>query len=129
VAWAGGPRAEALLAQGPDAVLDAAVGSVSRAFGLPRARVETSLEGAWTHDWARDPYAGGAYSFALPGGLDAHRALSRPVDGTIFFAGEHTMPSPMNATVHGALESGIRAAERVILSLRVPRGPRATAAG
>jgi monoamine oxidase len=70
------------------------------------------------HDWSADPFSRGAYSYPLPGGADAGRALARPVEGTLFFAGEHTTPSPANGTVHGAMASGLRAAEEVLRSVR-----------
>jgi len=54
------------------------------------------------------------------GGLPAQRALARPVQGTLFFAGEMTEPAEMG-TVAGALASGRRAARRVLHTLAGPR--------
>jgi len=47
------------------------------------------------------------------GGLSAQRALARPVDGTLYFAGEVTEPDEMG-TVAGAIASGRRAARALI---------------
>jgi monoamine oxidase len=48
------------------------------------------------------------------GGSDAARALSRPIDGTLFFAGEATDTEMRTGTVHGAIGSGRRAARSVL---------------
>jgi monoamine oxidase len=44
------------------------------------------------------------------------RVLSYPVEGVLFFAGEATSVE-RNATVHGAIESGRRAAKEVSAAL------------
>jgi monoamine oxidase len=41
-------------------------------------------------------------------------ALGAPVDATLFFAGEATQSDGQNATVHGAIASGERAASEVL---------------
>jgi hypothetical protein len=45
---------------------------------------------------------------------DARAALAAPVDDTLYFAGEATVTWGHLATVHGALESGARAAEALL---------------
>jgi monoamine oxidase len=64
--------------------------------------------------WARDPYARGSYSHALPGHADARRTLAEPVDGRLFFAGEACSVHDFS-TAHGAYRSGIAAAEAAVL--------------
>ncbi len=64
--------------------------------------------------WAADPFARGSYSFAPPGATPADRqALAMPLNGRLFFAGEHTSVEHP-ATVHGALLSGRRAAREIL---------------
>jgi monoamine oxidase len=65
------------------------------------------------HDWQRDPFARGAYSYLLAGGAGARRMLARPLEGTLFFAGEATDFRGEAGTVAGALQSG-RAAARAL---------------
>ncbi len=67
----------------------------------------------YAHDWQRDPYARGAYSYVAVGGADARERSRAPVDGVLFFAGEATAPASEAGTVAGALESGERAAREV----------------
>lgn len=116
--WAGGHAADALLADGPSALTDRALDALGRTFGMRRARLDALLAGSWTHDWQRDPFSRGAYSYAGVGGSGAHRLLARPLEETLFFAGEATS-SDQTGTVAGAIESGRRAA-REILSVAAP---------
>jgi monoamine oxidase len=69
---------------------------------------------AYAHDWSADPFAGGAYTYGGVGAIAARVALSRPVEGTLFVAGEAIAEKGRNATVHGALASGRRAAAQVV---------------
>jgi monoamine oxidase len=117
VAWAGGPRAEALLPRGEAGIVETAIRSLAHTTGLRRAAIAGLVEGWYFRDWAADPFAAGAYSYALVGGLHAGRALAEPLDRTLFFAGEATAPPPDNGTVHGAIDSGHRAGEALLASL------------
>jgi monoamine oxidase len=63
--------------------------------------------------WARDPFARGAYSHALPGHAGDRAILAAPVDGRLFFAGEATSLN-FFSTAHGARDSGERAAGEVL---------------
>ncbi|MET8572334.1 FAD-dependent oxidoreductase [Streptomyces sp. NPDC004783] len=68
----------------------------------------------WITRWGVDPLALGSYSYVAVGSShDDHDALAGPVDGVLHFAGEATWARDP-ATVHGALLSGHRAAERIL---------------
>jgi monoamine oxidase len=86
-------------------------------LGVAPDRLAREFVDAHEHDWAADPYARGAYSYALVGGAGAGVRFAEPVADTLFFAGEHTAEGGHSATVHGALASGRRAAERVRAAL------------
>ena len=61
--------------------------------------------------WGDDPWSLGSWTFLRPGGSPADRAtLGQPVDDRLVLAGEATNAS-QPAMVHGAYESGVRAAE------------------
>jgi len=45
----------------------------------------------------------GAYSYVPINSLSARAGLSKPVDGTLFFAGEPTVPAGNATAVHGAI--------------------------
>ena len=56
--------------------------------------------------WEADPWTLGSYSGSTPGNGHKRAELARPIDDTIFFAGEATHTS-FFATCHGAYLSGI----------------------
>lgn len=78
------------------------------------ADVRKHLVRCHLHDWQRDPHSLGAYTYVPKGAIHASDELSVPVEGTLFFAGEHTDTSGHWGTVHGALRSGYRAARQVL---------------
>jgi monoamine oxidase len=118
VGWAGGPRAAVFAGRGAEFLTGRAVESLAGAFGVARSRVEAELEAAYTHDWQTDPFARGAYAYVPVGGLEAQEELARPVEGTLFFAGEATNNEGHVGTVHGAIATGERAAAQVVESMR-----------
>jgi monoamine oxidase len=85
-----------------------AVASLSRALG-EKVRPKRAM----VFEWQDDPDARGAYSWVPVGALSAQRALAARV-GPLFFAGEATHFDGACATVHGAIETGIRAARELM---------------
>ncbi|MGA2495959.1 MAG: NAD(P)/FAD-dependent oxidoreductase [Roseiarcus sp.] len=69
------------------------------------------------HGWSGDPFARGAYSYALPGRADDRAALAAPLDGRLFFAGEACSREDFS-TAHGAYLTGLAAAEQAIGALK-----------
>jgi monoamine oxidase len=113
VGWAGGRRAERLAARSTSEIEERALAALARQFGMQRRRLASLLEHCWYHDWTNDPHALGAYSYALVGGSHAGKRLARPVDDTLFFAGEAADEDGRNGTVHGAIGTGYRAAAAI----------------
>jgi monoamine oxidase len=97
--------------------VDRALDSLARLLGVARAVVDRQIVASDTHDWAADPFARGAYSYVRVGGIDAQAVLASPIEDTLFFAGEATELAGHQATVHGALFAGQRAADEVLNSL------------
>lgn len=64
--------------------------------------------------WALDAYARGGYAHLPPGQAAARPALAQPEENILFFAGEATAYDSNPQTVHGALESGWRAARECV---------------
>jgi monoamine oxidase len=104
VAWSGG-RAGTMTS--PEAI-DRARRAMSRWLG------EGHVLDAWSHDWLRDPWSRGAYSYVLTGGYDAAAALGEPFEDTLWIAGEATAQDAQRGTVDGAITSGKRAAREVL---------------
>ena len=106
----GGHLPRELESQGDDAFFRFAASELGQLFGGNFAK---RLKQIVIHRWGVDPYARGAYSFALPGCADGRAVLAEPIDNRLFFAGEACSPHDFS-TAHGALQSGVAAAEAVI---------------
>jgi monoamine oxidase len=111
-AWAGGPKALRLTGKSTREIVRQAVRALESMFG--HEGIEDLLLAAWVHDWQKDPYAGGAYSYVAVGGHAARKELAAPLRKTLYFAGEATDFEGEPATVAGALQSGLRAAREVL---------------
>jgi monoamine oxidase len=116
VAWVGGPKAIALHGASEAELIERALQNLGALLGEP-ALVRAELEGAAVHDWNRDPFSRGAYSYVTVGGVRARAVLAAPVDDTLFFAGEATSDDGQGGTVNGALETGERAAREAAAAL------------
>jgi monoamine oxidase len=117
VAWAGGAQAQRLAqASTSPEIVRKALASLKRLFGGgidPAAQLR-----AWYyHDWQQDPFARGAYSYVTVGAAQSRAVLARPLENTLFFAGEAT-DDDEGGTVAGALESGRRAAHELLAAKR-----------
>jgi monoamine oxidase len=113
VAWSGGPPAAAISRRKPKEIEAAALRVLAQQTGLSRQRIASRLEAVWSHDWNADPFCRGAYSYARVGGSEAAKALARPVEQTLFFAGEAADEEGWTGTVEGAIGTGLRAAKQV----------------
>lgn len=116
VGWAGGTRAEKFLRLSEAECVSEALRSLKKIFGVSETSLRKSLLHSYRHDWNADPFSRGAYAYLPVNGLEKQQELARPVENTIFFAGEATSVGHIG-TVHGALESGQRAAKEIVDSL------------
>jgi monoamine oxidase len=114
VGWCAGPCAEGKAGRDEGEICEEAIAALARVFSLPAGAVAQRLTHFYFHDWQADPYSRGAYSYVLAGGMGAQQELARPLAGRLFFAGEATQGDGHHATVHGAFDSGRRAAEEVL---------------
>jgi monoamine oxidase len=117
--WAGGPKADALATQSPAQLEALALSILQKIFGVDSLRKQ--LVSSHSYNWANDHHIRGAYSYLPVNGLDLPKVLGRPVEGTLFFAGEATATDAQMGTVFGALESGLRAAREILTSRAASR--------
>ncbi|MFN2491260.1 MAG: flavin monoamine oxidase family protein [Pyrinomonadaceae bacterium] len=113
VGWVGGPHADKFVASGKDYALQQALTSLEQILGVSERRLRGLMLDYYMHDWTADPFSRGAYAYLPVGGLEAQRNLALPLESTLFFAGEATSEGHIG-TVHGAIESGQRAAREVL---------------
>lgn len=108
-----GDWARELHAQGEEGALEQGFQTLQRELGreLPRPQDAVMV------NWIDDPFALGGYSVAPPGAAEARATLAQPVEGRLFWAGEATAPNAWSSTVHGAYESGQRAAAEILVML------------
>eukprot|EP01126_Amoeba_proteus_P042128 TRINITY_DN4573_c0_g2_i6.p1 TRINITY_DN4573_c0_g2~~TRINITY_DN4573_c0_g2_i6.p1 ORF type:complete len:209 (-),score=31.31 TRINITY_DN4573_c0_g2_i6:280-906(-) len=83
----------------------------------PRELLEKELVDFKIISWGKEKFTRGGYACLSVGKLESSRKqLFQPVQGVLFFAGEATAFFSEPQTVHGALESGLRAAHLVHFS-------------
>ncbi len=108
-AFVAGEKAEQLAALGVDLIptllteLDNLLGDASSHY------VDHVIQ-----DWGNEPYIRGGFSYAIPGTGSARETIALPIAGKIFFAGEATHTEGHHATVHGAMETGLRAVSEIL---------------
>ena len=115
IGWLPGPTPAALTnGDVKENLKEFATSSLSRILGVSQSKIEEEMSEIYAHDWNNDPYTKGAYSYCVPGGIEANRILAEPVESTLYFAGEATESEGFTGTVHGALRSGLRAAKEIL---------------
>ncbi|WP_369719535.1 flavin monoamine oxidase family protein [Bradyrhizobium sp. LLZ17] len=107
--WFGGPRTAELAGLDPPALIEAGIGSLAAIFGLPRNDLARDVVAAVATNWAHDPFARGAYSWATPQSRAAQSVLAR-ADGPVLFSGEALYRGRDMGTVEAALASGLETA-------------------
>jgi len=113
VGWRGGPAAEQFSSGDQDSVVAAGIESLMLIFGVTKEYLRSRLRASFMHNWQTDQFTRGGYGYVPVNAVDAQPALSRPIDNTLFFAGEATSVGHIG-TVHGAIQSGRRAAKEVM---------------
>ncbi len=120
IGWTGGSNAEHIIDRIPadggaydEALLKIALESLHQIFHISDSQLRDQLVAHHTHEWHSDPFSRGAYAYVPVNALAAQEVLSQPVDDVLFFAGEAVSVGHIG-TVHGALESGERAAKDIL---------------
>jgi monoamine oxidase len=107
--WTGGSAADQLKGLGRAAIITEALHSLSRILN----RKVPDPQAVYFHDWHADPFFRGAYSYVPVNALPAREILAKPIENTLFFAGESTETNGHAGMVHGAIATGIRAARQI----------------
>ncbi|MFL6449798.1 MAG: flavin monoamine oxidase family protein [Bryobacteraceae bacterium] len=115
--WSAGPHTDELLGAPRSVIVSRALEDLSKITDIELPHLEEQLEAVHFHDWQADPFSRGAYSYVRAGEIGKRSPLERPVENTLFFAGEATELNGHGGTVHGARATGRRAARQVIESL------------
>jgi monoamine oxidase len=83
-------------------------------FGCDESDLQKEIRSAKVINWTVDPYSKGAYAYKTLGTSEAIQVLVKPVDDTLYFAGEGLYDGSQMGTVEAALASGEKAAEGIL---------------
>jgi monoamine oxidase len=117
--WFGGPKTEAMANLGEHELIEAGLASLADIFGLDPKQLMRNLVAAQAINWAHDPFARGAYSYATPETRKAQSALSSPEGRVIFFSGEALYRGRDMGTVEAALTNGLETARTILAADKV----------
>ncbi|MFK7804690.1 MAG: flavin monoamine oxidase family protein [Anaerolineae bacterium] len=110
VCYHGGPMAEYTNGIEDEDLIAGAVEVLKKMFG---PNVPDPISYVRTR-WSADEFSQGSYSFTKVGQHEGDRdELAKPIAGRLYFAGEATHAN-FYGTVHGAYESGVRAAREIL---------------
>jgi monoamine oxidase len=112
--WFGGPKTEAMAQFTEQKLIETGIAALAGIFGLDPKQLMRRLVTARAIDWAKDPFARGAYSYATLDARAAQSALTRPDDRPIRFSGEAIYRGPEAGTVEAALASGLETAQAIL---------------
>lgn len=116
-AFIGGTSGERYARMTEAEAIDAGLRDLEAIFDMKAVR-EHFVRGRFVN-WVADPYSKTGYSYNAVGGVGLRDVLAAPLHDRLYFAGEATNRQRPQ-TVHGAFESGYRAAD-AILAQRVIR--------
>jgi monoamine oxidase len=112
--WFAGPKTQAMARLNEQELIEVGLASIAAAFGLSPARIAQYLVTAQAINWAHDPFARGAYSYATPETRDAQSVLASSNGAAILFSGEGLYRGRDMGTVEAALASGLETARTVL---------------
>jgi monoamine oxidase len=95
-------------------LVEMGLASLAEIFDLPLDHLTRDLVASRAINWANDPFARGAYSYATPKTREAQSILGRPAGDAIFFSGEALYRGRDMGTVEAALASGLETARTIL---------------
>ena len=95
-------------------MIEAGLTTLADVFGLAPEQLGRTLVAARAINWAYDPFARGAYSYATTETRAAQSVLLSPHGGSVFFSGEALYRGKDMGTVEAALASGVEAAQTIL---------------
>jgi monoamine oxidase len=113
--WLGGPPAACKKDAGEEVLLQQSLQSLSNIFKRTASELKTMLVSFHMVNWTNEPFTRGSYAYDTVESSTAREVLAKPVEDTIFFAGEYLYDGPAMGTVEAALTSGKQAAESIII--------------
>ena len=111
--WLAGPNIQSIK-QDDYSLLSKGLSTLAYLFGCEEKELQKEIRTAKVINWTVDPYSKGAYAYKTLGTSEAIHILTKPIDNTLYFAGEGLYDGSQMGTVEAALASGEKGAEMII---------------
>jgi monoamine oxidase len=111
--WVAGPKTTGMAQLEENELVETGVASLADIFELSADQLTRDLVAARAINWARDPFAAGAYSFATPKTREA-QVLASSDGGAVLLSGEALYRGRDMGTVEAALASGWETARTIL---------------
>jgi monoamine oxidase len=112
--WLAGPKAMELKEAGEKEIFEKILQVLAYIFSVEKDFIKKELVAHYITNWTADKFTRGAYSYPTLDTNWAKDVLLKPVEQTLYFAGEALYKGSETGTVEGALASGIEAAREII---------------
>ena len=116
--WSGGPHADEIKNFSEKEILEKALESLSEIFTVEVSQLQEKLTGWHVANWVNDPYSCGGYSYEVVNGSAIKQTIKKPIEQTIYFAGEGLYDGPEIGSVEGALRNGREMAHQMIAEFK-----------
>ena len=111
--WLGGPKAALMSSMPQDEIFESGLSSLANIFGSDPSFLRKELVSYKIICWDNYPGVKGGYSYDTLESTGAKTLLQKPIDDTIYFAGEAIYSGDLGGTVEAALASGKMAARMI----------------
>jgi monoamine oxidase len=105
--WLGGPKTARFNDADDDTVMQQAIQSLSNIFSMPVNEIRSLITASHVARWQANPWSLGAYSYNKLFTTDARALLNKPVQDTLYFAGEGLYDGINGGTVEAAFQSAV----------------------
>jgi monoamine oxidase len=112
--WLAGPATSNWAHMSESQLIDTGLASLAAIFGLSMSKLKAGMVAARAIDWANDPFARGAYSYATLETRRAQAELASWDDSAIQLSGEALYQGRDMGTVEAALSSGLDGARALL---------------
>ena len=105
--WLGGPKSARYTTADDSTVLQDALQSLANIFSMPLNEIRSLVTASHIARWQNNPGSLGAYSYNKLFTTEARALLHKPVQDTLYFAGEGLYDGINGGTVEAALQSAV----------------------
>ncbi|MGN6639464.1 MAG: flavin monoamine oxidase family protein, partial [Mucilaginibacter sp.] len=112
--WLGGPPAEKKKHLSNNELLNRGLQSLVGIFNISENELKNNLVAWEVVNWTINPFTLGSYVYDTVDSHKAREVLTKPIENTLYFAGEFTYEGQAMGTVEAALTSGLDVAKKIL---------------